>query len=62
MEIKETEARPMRQVECSEFVERRLEEVQQRLIGFKRADEKPFESVAKISDLNQQTYELFARH
>jgi len=44
-----------------QFVEKRLEEVQERLNRFKRADEKPFESVEKIADFNQRSYELFAR-
>jgi len=44
-----------------QFVERRLEEVVGRLNRFKRADEKPFEAVEKVSDFNQQAYELFAR-
>jgi hypothetical protein len=44
-----------------EFVERRLEEVVERLNRFKRADEKPFEAVEKVSEFNQQAYELFAR-
>ena len=41
--------------------EKRLEEVQERLNRFKRADEKPFESVEKIAEFNQRSYELFAR-
>jgi pimeloyl-ACP methyl ester carboxylesterase len=44
-----------------QFVERRLEEVVERLNRFKRADEKPFEAVEKVSEFNQQAYELFAR-
>ena len=43
------------------FVERSLEEVQARLNRFERADEKPFEAVSAVSDLNQRAYELFAR-
>ncbi len=43
------------------FVERSLEEVQSRLNRFERADEKPFEAVKAVSDLNQRAYELFAR-
>jgi pimeloyl-ACP methyl ester carboxylesterase len=43
------------------FVERSLEEVQSRLNRFERADEKPFEAVSAVSDLNQRAYELFAR-
>src|SRR5262249_14972302 len=41
--------------------ERRLEEIVERLNRFKRADEKPFEAVAAISELNQRAYELFAQ-
>jgi pimeloyl-ACP methyl ester carboxylesterase len=44
-----------------EFVERRLEEVVERLNRFKRADEKPFEAVEAVSEFNQRAYELFAR-
>ena len=43
------------------FVERRLEEITERLNRFKRADEKPFEAVETISEFNQRAYELFAR-
>jgi pimeloyl-ACP methyl ester carboxylesterase len=43
------------------FTERRLEEISERLNRFKRADEKPFEAVAAVSDFNQRAYELFAR-
>ena len=43
------------------FEERQLEEVAQRLNRFKRADEKPFEAVAAISEFNQRAYELFAQ-
>ncbi len=43
------------------FVERSLEEIQSRLNRFERADEKPFEAVSAVSDLNQRAYELFAR-
>ncbi len=41
------------------FVEHRLEEVVRRLNRFERADEKAFEAVARLSDLNQHAYELF---
>jgi len=44
-----------------EFVEHRLEEVMERLNRLKRADEKPFEAVAAVSDFNQRAYELFAQ-
>jgi uncharacterized protein DUF3141 len=44
-----------------QFVERRLEEVMERLNRFKRADEKPFEAVREVSEFTQRAYELFAR-
>jgi len=44
-----------------QFVERRLEEVVERLNRFKRADEKPFEAVNAVSEFNQRAYELFAQ-
>jgi len=43
------------------FEEKRLEDVAARLNRFKRADEKPFEAVAAISEFNQRAYELFLR-
>ncbi len=42
-----------------QFSERRLEEVVARLNRFERADEKPFEAVAAVSEFNQRAYELF---
>jgi pimeloyl-ACP methyl ester carboxylesterase len=42
-----------------EFTERSLEEITARLNRFDRADERPFEAVAAISDFNQRAYELF---
>ncbi|MGO4330590.1 MULTISPECIES: DUF3141 domain-containing protein [unclassified Cupriavidus] len=44
-----------------EFREHRLEDVAARLNRFQRADEKPFEAVAALSDFNQRAYELFAQ-
>ncbi len=44
-----------------EFHERRLEDVAARLNRFERADEKPFEAVAALSEFNQRAYELFAQ-
>ena len=44
-----------------EFTERRLEEIAARLNRFQRADEKPFEAVAALSEFNQRAYELFAQ-
>src|SRR5205809_2281576 len=42
-----------------EFHERRLEDIVSRLNRFERADEKPFEAVAEVSEFNQRAYELF---
>jgi pimeloyl-ACP methyl ester carboxylesterase len=44
-----------------DFEERRLEDVVKNLNRLQRADEKPFEAVAAVSDFNQRAYELFAR-
>ncbi|AKJ29325.1 DUF3141 domain-containing protein [Caldimonas brevitalea] len=44
-----------------EFQEHRLEDVTARLNRFQRADEKPFDAVAMLSDFNQRAYELFAQ-
>jgi pimeloyl-ACP methyl ester carboxylesterase len=44
-----------------EFREHSLEEIAQRLNRFERADEKPFEAVAALSEFNQRAYELFAQ-
>jgi pimeloyl-ACP methyl ester carboxylesterase len=44
-----------------EFEERRLEDVMARLNRFERADEKPFEAAAALSQFNQRAYEIFAR-
>jgi pimeloyl-ACP methyl ester carboxylesterase len=43
------------------FTERQLEEITARLNRFERKDEEPFEAVARLSDLNQKAYELFAQ-
>jgi len=40
-------------------MERSLEEITARLNRFERADERPFEAVAAISEFNQRAYELF---
>ena len=42
-----------------QFREHRLEDIVARLNRFERADEKPFEAVATISEFNQRAYELF---
>jgi len=44
-----------------EFREHRLEDIVARLNRFERADEKPFEAVAAVSEFNQRAYELFAQ-
>ncbi|SOY73159.1 DUF3141 domain-containing protein [Cupriavidus taiwanensis] len=44
-----------------EFSEHSLEEIARRLNRFERADEKPFEAVAAISEFTQRAYELFAQ-
>jgi pimeloyl-ACP methyl ester carboxylesterase len=44
-----------------EFHEHQLEEVTIRLNRLNRADEKPFEAVAELSEFNQRAYELFAQ-
>ncbi|MBO9717088.1 MAG: DUF3141 domain-containing protein [Pseudoxanthomonas sp.] len=43
------------------FHERRLEDLVHRFNRFERADERPFETVAQVSEFNQRAYELFAR-
>jgi hypothetical protein len=57
-ETKGTDGKPSYEVN---FEERRLEDVVQRLNRFNRADEKPFEAVAAVSDMNQRAYEMFAQ-
>jgi pimeloyl-ACP methyl ester carboxylesterase len=42
-----------------EFIEHRLEDIADRLNRFKRADERPFEAVEKLSEFNQHAYDLF---
>lgn len=44
-----------------EFEEHRVEDIAARLNRFERLDEKPFEAVAAVSELNQRAYELLAR-
>jgi pimeloyl-ACP methyl ester carboxylesterase len=61
MQIHEQKGPDGRVVYEVQFVERRLEEITERLNRFHRADEKPFEVVEKISEFNQQAYEFFAR-
>ena len=58
VEKKGADGRPVYDVH---FEEHRLEEIVARLNRFKRADEKPFEAVAAVSEFNQRAYELFAQ-
>jgi hypothetical protein len=44
-----------------DFREHRLEDVVSRLNRLQRADERPFEAVAAVSEFNQRAYELFLR-
>jgi hypothetical protein len=44
-----------------EFRERRLEDVVAQINRFGRVDEKPFEAVAEVSQLNQRAYEVLVR-
>lgn len=43
------------------FREHSLEELVKRINRFKRVDEKPFEAVAKVSEFNQNAYDLFVK-
>jgi pimeloyl-ACP methyl ester carboxylesterase len=61
MQISESKGAGGKPVYEVRFVERRLEEIVERLNRFKRADEKPFEAVEAVSEFNQRAYELFAR-
>ena len=61
MQIHERKGRDGQKEYEVEFHERRLEDIVAKLNRFQRADEKPFEAVAKVSEFNQRAYELFAR-
>jgi hypothetical protein len=61
MQISESKGADGKPAYAVSFVERRLEEIAERLNRFKRADEKPFEAVEAVSEFNQRAYELFAR-
>ncbi len=61
MQIKEVKGRDGRVGYEVEFHERRLEDIVKQLNRLERADEKPFEAVAAISEFNQRAYELFAQ-
>ncbi|MDX1375195.1 MAG: DUF3141 domain-containing protein [Burkholderiales bacterium] len=58
LESKGADGKPAYDVE---FIELRLEDVVARLNRVQRADEKPFEAVAAVSDFNQRAYQLFAQ-
>jgi pimeloyl-ACP methyl ester carboxylesterase len=57
-EKKERDGKPEYEVS---FVELRLEDITARLNRFKRVDEKAFEAVNVVAELNQRLYELFGR-
>ncbi len=59
MSIKERAGRGGKPEYEVEFMERSLEEISARLNRFERADERPFEAVAALSEFNQRAYELF---
>ena len=59
MQIKERNGAGGRVEYEVEFREHRLEDLAKRMNRFERADEKPFEAVAEISEFNQRAYELF---
>src|SRR5512139_1849901 len=59
MSIKERQGRGGKPEYEVEFVEHSLEEIAARLNRFERADERPFEAVAALSEFNQRAYELF---
>jgi pimeloyl-ACP methyl ester carboxylesterase len=61
MQIREIKGRAGKVEYEVDFHERRLEDVVKQLNRLERADEKPFEAVAAISEFNQRAYELFAQ-
>jgi pimeloyl-ACP methyl ester carboxylesterase len=61
MEIAEQEGSGGKPAYEVSFVELRLEDIVARLNRFERADEKPFEAVSVVAELNQRVYELFGR-
>ena len=61
MEIRESKGGDGQTEYAVQFHERRLEEISARLNKVQRADEKPFEAVAAVSEFNQRAYELFAQ-
>ncbi len=61
MQIHESRGRDGKTEYKVEFHERRLEDITRQLNRLERADEKPFEAVAALSEFNQRAYELFAQ-
>ena len=61
MEISERAGAPGEPEYSVQFVEYRLEDALERLNRHRRADERPFEAVAAVSDFNQSLYDAFAR-
>jgi pimeloyl-ACP methyl ester carboxylesterase len=61
MEIKESKGQNGEVVYSVDFHEHRLEDIAAYFNRFKRVDEKPFEAVVEVSDLNQRIYEMFAQ-
>jgi hypothetical protein len=61
MKIHESKGRDGKVEYQVEFHERRLEDIARHLNRLERADEKPFEAVAALSEFNQRAYELFAQ-
>ena len=59
MQIHEVKGRDGKTEFEVEFHERRLEDIAKQLNRIERADEKPFEAVAALSEFNQRAYELF---
>ena len=61
MQIHEVKGRDGKVEYEVEFHERMLEDITKQLNRLERADEKPFEAVATLSEFNQRAYELFAQ-
>jgi len=61
MQIREIKGRNGKVEYEVDFHERRLEDIVKQLNRLERADEKPFEAVAALSEFNQRAYELFAQ-
>ena len=61
MRIKETKGPGGKPEYEVDFVEHSIEDIKAKLNRFERVDEKAFEAVGAISELNQRAYELFAQ-